>query len=82
MSMIEPAIEGLRQRFGLARREPTQREQARGEATIVPKDFDRQQRARGDRRHHDAQFFRLPTSRPDIKILPVEYQRLADQQGS
>src|SRR5215813_5894533 len=38
MSMIEPAIEGLRKRFGLARREPSQREQARGEATIVPKD--------------------------------------------
>jgi cell division transport system permease protein len=36
--MIEPAIEGLRKRLGLARREPTQREQARGEATIVPKD--------------------------------------------
>lgn len=36
--MIEPAIEGLRKRFGLLRRAPTQREQARGEATIVPKD--------------------------------------------
>src|SRR6266852_6424114 len=38
MSMIEPAIEGLRKRLGLLRREPTQREHARGEATIVPKD--------------------------------------------
>jgi cell division transport system permease protein len=36
--MIEPAIEGLRKRLGLLRREPTQREHARGEATIVPKD--------------------------------------------
>jgi cell division transport system permease protein len=36
--MIEPAIEGLRKRFGLLRRVPTQREHARGEATIVPKD--------------------------------------------
>src|SRR5271154_7321454 len=38
MSMIEPAIAGLRKRLGLLRREPTQREHARGEATIVPKD--------------------------------------------
>jgi cell division transport system permease protein len=38
MSMIEPAIERLRKRLGLLRREPTQREHARGEATIVPKD--------------------------------------------
>jgi cell division transport system permease protein len=36
--MIEPAIAGLRKRLGLLRREPTQREHARGEATIVPKD--------------------------------------------
>jgi cell division transport system permease protein len=38
MSMIEPAIERLRKRLGWLRREPTQREHARGEATIVPKD--------------------------------------------
>jgi cell division transport system permease protein len=38
MSMIELAIEDLRKRLGLSRREPTQREHARGEATIVPKD--------------------------------------------
>src|ERR1700686_1626211 len=38
MSMIEPAIEGLRKCLGLLRREPTQREPSRGEATIVPKD--------------------------------------------
>jgi cell division transport system permease protein len=38
MSMIEPAIERLRKRLGLLRRAPTQREHARGEATIVPKD--------------------------------------------
>jgi cell division transport system permease protein len=36
--MIEPAIEGLRKRLGLLRRETTQREHARGETTIVPKD--------------------------------------------
>jgi cell division transport system permease protein len=38
MSMIEPAIEGLRKRLGLLRRETSQREHSRGEATIVPKD--------------------------------------------
>jgi cell division transport system permease protein len=38
MSMIEPAIARLRKGLGLLRREPTQREHARGEATIVPKD--------------------------------------------
>ncbi len=38
MSMIEPAIDGLRKRLGLVRRETTQREHARGETTIVPKD--------------------------------------------
>src|SRR5882757_6475376 len=38
MSMIEPVIEGLRKRLGLLRREPSQREHSRGEATIVPKD--------------------------------------------
>ena len=38
MSMIEPAIDGLRKRLGLMRRETTQREHARGETTIVPKD--------------------------------------------
>jgi cell division transport system permease protein len=38
MSMIEPAITSLRKHLGLSRREPTQREHARGEATIVPKD--------------------------------------------
>jgi cell division transport system permease protein len=36
--MIEPAIDGLRKRLGLMRRETTQREHARGETTIVPKD--------------------------------------------
>jgi cell division transport system permease protein len=36
--MIEPAIDGLRKRLGLVRRETTQREHARGETTIVPKD--------------------------------------------
>ena len=38
MSMIEPALDGLRKRLGLLRRETTQREHARGETTIVPKD--------------------------------------------
>jgi cell division transport system permease protein len=38
MSMIEPVLEGLRKRFGLLRRESAQREHARGETTIVPKD--------------------------------------------
>ena len=38
MSMIEPAIDGLRKRLGLLRRGTTQREHARGETTIVPKD--------------------------------------------
>jgi cell division transport system permease protein len=38
MSMIEPAIEALRQRLGLVRRESGQREHSRGETTIVPKD--------------------------------------------
>jgi cell division transport system permease protein len=36
--MIEPTIDGLRKRLGLMRRETTQREHARGETTIVPKD--------------------------------------------
>ena len=36
--MIEPALDGLRKRLGLLRRETTQREHARGETTIVPKD--------------------------------------------
>jgi cell division transport system permease protein len=36
--MIEPAIDGLRKRLGLVRRETTQREHARGATTIVPKD--------------------------------------------
>jgi cell division transport system permease protein len=38
MSMIEQAVGGLRQRLGLLRRDGGQREHARGEATIVPKD--------------------------------------------
>src|SRR5277367_6505842 len=38
MSMIEPAIAALRKRLGGLRRERTQREHARGETTIVPKD--------------------------------------------
>jgi cell division transport system permease protein len=38
MSMIEPAIAALRKRFGVFHRERTQREQARGETTIVPTD--------------------------------------------
>ncbi len=38
MSMIEPAIEALRRRLGLVRRESSQREHSRGETTIVPKD--------------------------------------------
>jgi cell division transport system permease protein len=36
--MIEPVLEGLRKRFGRVRREASQREHARGETTIVPKD--------------------------------------------
>ena len=36
--MIEPTLDGLRKRLGLLRRETTQREHARGETTIVPKD--------------------------------------------
>jgi cell division transport system permease protein len=38
MSMIEPAIEAVRKHLGLLRRETSQREHSRGEATIVPKD--------------------------------------------
>jgi cell division transport system permease protein len=38
MSMIEQAVGGLRQLLGLLRRDGGQREHARGEATIVPKD--------------------------------------------
>jgi cell division transport system permease protein len=38
MSMIEQAVGALRQRLGLLRRDGGQREHARGEATIVPKD--------------------------------------------
>jgi cell division transport system permease protein len=38
MSMIEQAVAGLRERLGLLRRDGGQREHARGEATIVPKD--------------------------------------------
>jgi len=36
--MIEPAIEAVRKHLGLLRRETSQREHSRGEATIVPKD--------------------------------------------